>query len=200
MAYCRIPIRFATRVDGFRGAVELRAGVLAGEDERGCALCLPAPSGRRCPCAITPSSKRARLKLHRRAALADDERRDRRFRCWCSNAADVESGALELALEVTRVGPEPLDALRLVLQDVEGGDAGGRDRRRMRRGEQERPRAVVEVVDQVADAADVAAQRADGFRQRAHLHVDTPVHAKVIDDCRGRCGPARPRRARRRPS
>ena len=93
----------------------------------------------------------------------------------------LKPSALQFALEVARVVPEALDALRLLLQNVEGGDAGGRDRGRMRGGEQERPRAVVEVVDQVAAAADVAAQRADGFGERAHLHVDFAVHSKVVD-------------------
>ena len=35
---------------------------------------------------------------------------------------------------------------------------------RVRGGEEERARAVVEVVDEVAAAADVAAERADGLR------------------------------------
>ena len=87
----------------------------------------------------------------------------------------------QLALEVARVGPQALDALRLLLQDVECRDARGGDRRRMRRGEQERARAVIEVIDQVLRPADVAAQRADGLRQRAHLHVDAAVHVEVVD-------------------
>ena len=59
--------------------------------------------------------------------------------------------------------------------------AGGGDRRRMRGREEERPGAVVEEVDQRAAAGDVAAERADGFRQRAHLDVDASVHVEVID-------------------
>ncbi len=41
--------------------------------------------------------------------------------------------------------------------------------------------AMVEKLDQVARAANVAAQRADGLRQRAHLHVDAAVQVEVID-------------------
>ena len=51
----------------------------------------------------------------------------------------------------------------------------------MRRREQERPRAVAEELDQVLRSRDVAAERADGLRQRADLHVDAAVHAEVID-------------------
>ena len=60
-------------------------------------------------------------------------------------------------------------------------DAGGRDRRRMRRREQERPRAVIEELDERPAAGDVAAERADRLRQRADLDVDAAVHAEVID-------------------
>ena len=40
---------------------------------------------------------------------------------------------------------------------------------------------MVEVVDQGAAARHVAAQRADGFRQRADLDVDAAVHPEMID-------------------
>ena len=56
----------------------------------------------------------------------------------------------ELLLEVAGVVPEALDALGLVLQNVERCDAGGGDGRWMRSGEEEWARAVVEVVDEVA--------------------------------------------------
>ena len=41
--------------------------------------------------------------------------------------------------------------------------------------------AMMQEVDQVAAAGDVAAERADGLRQRADLHVDAAVQAEVID-------------------
>ena len=43
----------------------------------------------------------------------------------------LKPARLQLALEVTRIGPEPLDAFRFLLQDVEGRDARGGHRRRM---------------------------------------------------------------------
>ena len=52
---------------------------------------------------------------------------------------------------------------------------------RMRRREQKRPGAMVEEVDERRRAGDVAAEHADGLRQRAHLHVHPPVHAEMID-------------------
>src|SRR5439155_1188002 len=51
----------------------------------------------------------------------------------------------------------------------------------MRRREQERPRAVIQKLDERAAAGDVAAERADRLRQRAHLDVDAAVHAEMID-------------------
>ena len=80
-----------------------------------------------------------------------------------------------------RVLPEFLHALGFVFEDVESGDAGGGDRRRMRGGEQERAGAVIEEVDEIAGAADVAAERADGFGERADLDVDAAVHVEMID-------------------
>ena len=87
----------------------------------------------------------------------------------------------ELLLQVAGVLPELLDALRLLLEDVEGGDAGRGDGRRMRGREQERPRAMIEKLDQVARAADVAAERADGLRERADLDIDAAMQVEVVD-------------------
>ncbi len=61
------------------------------------------------------------------AAVADDDGSDGGFAGGCGVAADVEAGVGELLLEVVRVVPEALDAVGLVLEDVEGGDAGGGD-------------------------------------------------------------------------
>ena len=87
----------------------------------------------------------------------------------------------ESRLEEARVLPEPIDDLRLLEQHVDRGNARGGDRRRMRRREEERPRAMVQEVDERTAAGDVAAERADRLRQRADLDVDAAVHAEVID-------------------
>ena len=70
---------------------------------------------------------------------------------------------------------------RFFHEHVDRGDAGGGDRRRMRRREQERPRAVVQEVDERARAGDIAAERADRLRQRSDLDVDPAVHAEMVD-------------------
>jgi hypothetical protein len=41
--------------------------------------------------------------------------------------------------------------------------------------------AMVEKLDEIARAADVSAERADGFRQRADLNIDAAVQLEVID-------------------
>ena len=178
--YCRIPSRFATRSKVSSAWSSWRLRVFAGEDGADASLAF-GHGGEGDAGGHDALVEERAAELHRRAAFAHDDGRDGRLGGRRGDAADVEARALEFALEVAGVRPQPLDALRLLLQNVEGGDAGGRDRRRMRGGEEKRPGAVVEVVDQVAAAADVAAQRADGFRERAHLHVHLAVHAKMID-------------------
>ena len=124
-----------------------------------------------CPTRLPRTAAR---ELHREAAVADDDRRDRGL----AQPPMLKPSAAEPLLQVARVLPQLLDALRFLLQHVERRDARGGDRRRMRRREQERPRAVVEELDEVARAADVAAERADRLRQRADLDVDAAVQLK----------------------
>jgi hypothetical protein len=40
---------------------------------------------------------------------------------------------------------------------------------------------VIEEIDQIAGAANVSAQRADGFRERSDLNIDAAVHVEMID-------------------
>src|SRR5262249_60390787 len=93
--------------------------------------------------------KRLAAARHGPAAFADDEGSDRRLARRSAYAADVEAQPAQLFLEEAGVLPELLNAFRLLLQDVKRCDAGGGDRRRMRSRKQERPRAVIEVVNQV---------------------------------------------------
>ena len=65
--------------------------------------------------------------VHGAAAVADDDGGDGGFALWGGVAAYVEAGVGELLLEVVGVVPEALDAVGLVFEDVEGGDAGGGD-------------------------------------------------------------------------
>src|SRR5271155_3430658 len=50
----------------------------------------------------------------------------------------------------------------------------------MRGREQKWAGAMIEEVDQVAGAADVSAERADGFGERSHLDVDAAMHCEMI--------------------
>ena len=51
----------------------------------------------------------------------------------------------------------------------------------MRGREQKRPGTVVEEVDQVVRAADVPAERADGFGERSDLSVHAPVNFEMVN-------------------
>ena len=112
----------------------------------------------------------------------------------------LKPSAFEAGLEEPRVVPEPIDDLRLLLEDVERRDAGGGDRRRMRRREQERPRAVVQELDERlrcrrrsrrARRSPSTACRPECRRGRA---------CRSDRSCRGRSARTRRSRAHRRPS
>src|SRR5580698_1548692 len=107
--------------------------------------------------------------VHRQAAIAGDDWRDGSFAGGRGDSADIEAEPAEFRLEVAGVVPETVDALRLLLEEIEGGDAGCGNRWRMRGREEKRPGAVVEEVNEILRPAHVAAQRADGLGKRAHL-------------------------------
>ena len=119
--------------------------------------------------------------VHGATTVADDDGGDWGFALWGGDASYVKAGVCELLLEVVGVVPQALDAVGFGFENVEGGDAGCGDRGRVRGGEEERAGAMVEIVDEVAAAADVAAQGSDCLGQSADLHVDFVSHVKVID-------------------
>ena len=160
--------------EDFEGLIDLGAGVLAGHDGADAGLAF-GDGGEGDAGGHDAGVEESAGEVHCRAAVADDDGGDGGFAGRGGVAADVEAGVGELLLEVVGVVPEALDALGLVFENVEGGDAGGGDRGRMRGGEEKGAGAVVEVVDEVAAAADVAAERADGFGERADLDVDLSV-------------------------
>jgi hypothetical protein len=114
-------------------------------------------------------------KAHRQRGIADDDRRDRTLA-----RSSVEPERLQPLLEERGVLPERLHQPRLVLEHIEGRQAAGRDRRRMRRREQKRSRPVVEKLDERTGARDVSAEGTDRLRQRTDLHVHASVQAEVI--------------------
>ena len=90
--------------------------------------------------ANTPSSNRRAASCCALRLVAGHDRSDRRLA-----DARVEAQLLKRRLEELRVVPQPLDALGLVLEDVDRGNARGRDGRRLGRGEEQRPTALDEV-------------------------------------------------------
>ena len=114
--------------------------------------------------------------LHRERPVAGDDRRNGTLA-----QAGVEAQRLQAGLEEPRVFPEPIDELRLLDQHVERGYARGSDRRRVRCRKEERPRAMIQELDERPAAGNVAPERAERFRQRADLDVDAAVHVEVID-------------------
>lgn len=129
--------------------VQLLAGVLTGHDDADAGLAFG--DSRECDAGGHKALFEEGLgEVHGAAAVSDDDGDDGRFRGGGGVSADVEACGAKLLLEVVGIGPEALDAFGLVLQDVEGCDAGGSDGRRMRGGEEEGTRAVVEKVDEVA--------------------------------------------------
>ncbi len=95
--------------------------------------------------------------------------------------ARIESEPHQSLFEETCVVPQPFHDFRLVLKNIERGDAGRRDGWRMRRRKQERPRPVIEKLDQVATAGHVPAQSPDRFRQRTDLDIHPAVHVEMVD-------------------
>src|SRR5208337_1040373 len=80
------------------------------------------------------------------------------------DAANIEAEVAQLFFPVAGVLPQFLHEFRLLFQHVECGDAGGGDGWRMRGREQEWTPAMVEKLDEIACAADIAAQRANRLR------------------------------------
>src|SRR5580704_12247897 len=69
--------------------------------------------------------------VHGEFTVADDDWRDGGFAGRSGAAADVEAEQAELFFPEASVLPKLFDTLRLVFQNIECSDAGGRHRRRM---------------------------------------------------------------------
>ena len=119
--------------------------------------------------------------VHGEFAVADDDGRDWGFARGRVGATDVEAEQAEFFLPEAGILPKFFDPLGFVFQNLESRDAGCRDGWRMRSGEQERARTVVEEVDEVARATDVAAERTDCLGESSDLYIDAAVDVEVID-------------------
>ena len=114
-------------------------------------------------------------KLHCQFPLADDDRSN-----GCFAGPGVESQAAQAVLEQARVLPQAFDQGGLLFQDLEGRQAGGGYRRRMRGGKKKGPGAVVQVLDQSAAPADVSAQSPHGLGKRPHLNIHSSVQSEMV--------------------
>ena len=111
----------------------------------------------------------------RGAGLAHQDRRDRRLA-----GPRVEPRGAQRVLEVSRVFPELVDTLGLVLEQIERRQTGAHHCGRMRRRKKERTRAMIQILDQIAAAAHITAQNAHRLGQGSHLNVHAPMQAKMI--------------------
>src|SRR5579872_3769385 len=112
----------------------------------------------------------------RRLGFAHHHRRN-----WSFAHARVEASCHETLLEVFCVIPQILNALRLLLQNIEGRQTSRGYAWRMRSREQEWPRPVIQKLDQATAAADITAEYADSFRECPHLDVHAAVQVEMID-------------------
>src|SRR5216683_6615333 len=166
--------------EDFEGLVDLVAGVFAGHDGADAGFAL-GDGGEGDAGGHEAGVEEGAAEVHGLAAVADEDGGDGCLARGGGAAAYVEAGVGELLLEVVGVVPKAGYTVRLIFQDVEGGDAGGGDRGWVRGGEEERAGAVVEVVDEVAAAADVASECSDGLGEGAYLHIYARRTVEVID-------------------
>jgi len=94
-------------------------------------------------------------------------------------ASDVEAEQAEFFFPERVFFPEFLHALGFVLQtsmrDAGRATDGGCD------VENKTASPVIEKIDEIARAADVSPESADGFRQCSYLDIDAAVHVEMID-------------------
>src|SRR6202451_3159860 len=100
--------------------------------------------------------------VHGEFAIAGEAGSDGSVTVRSSSAPDVEAEQAQFFFPEARILPELFHALRLILQNVERRNASCRHRRWMRCGKQKRARPVIKKINQIARAADVSAERADG--------------------------------------
>src|SRR5450755_1733799 len=103
-------------------------------------------------CCEQPIVEQSSRELMRRFSFAHHHRRDRRF-----TQPSIKTGALQTSFEITRVLPQLIDTLRLMLENRECRQARSRNRRRMRGRKQKWPSAMIQKFDQIAAAAHVPA-------------------------------------------
>ena len=120
------PHFFRDGSEDFEGLIDLGTSVFAGHDGANAGFTFG--HGREGDsCGHDAGVKEGAGEVHGFAAVTDDDGGDGRFTPGRGAAAYVEAGVGELLFEVVGTVPEALDAVGLVFEDVEGGDAGGCD-------------------------------------------------------------------------
>src|SRR6185312_5674435 len=137
--------------------------------------------GERNPGAENAFLKKLARKIHSQFSVAEDDGSNGRLAGRCGFAAYVETEQGEFFFPEARVLPQFFNALRFVFQNIESRDAGCGHRRRMRGGKQEWSGVMVKELDEIARAANVSTERADGLRQSSHLNVHSPMDAEMVN-------------------
>src|SRR5258708_34004311 len=96
---------------------------------------------------------------------------------------DGEAKFLHAALEKFCVRPKFPDQFfaNSGIKQCKCGLARGHHGRRVSRGIQKWPRAAIQEINQLTRAANVAANRANGLAESAHLNWDASVTSPVVD-------------------
>ena len=92
----------------------------------------------------------------------------------------LQPGLAEAGAEHVEVLPELLPPLGLALHQFERLDGGGRDRGRQRLGQHIALRLEAKELDDVLRPAHVAAEGAEGLRERAAMEVDLVLDAEML--------------------
>src|SRR6266508_1245958 len=171
----------ADALEGVEGLAEVVLGVLAGDDgpDPGLPLGHRGEHDGRGEHALFPQQAG---QLLRGAVLAGDDRGDGGLA-----GPGVEPQRLQPRLDVPGPFPQPLHALWFGFEDVQGGDAGRRGRRRGAGGEQERPAPVHQPVDEVPPAGSLRLLQEPAGRGGVLVpkHLDLrPRQARAVDDRR----------------
>src|SRR6267143_2125334 len=94
----------------------------------------------------------------------------------------VEAQVLECFLEVASIVPEFLHQRRILLHQLDRGDAGARNTRRLGPREEIASDLILEIGAQVFRANNIATYTAEGFGEGSHVNIDLSFEVEVVRD------------------
>src|SRR6266704_4763782 len=94
----------------------------------------------------------------------------------------VEAQVLQCFLEVSGIVPELLHQRRILLHQLDRSDAGSRNGRGLRPGQEIASDLVLEIGAQVFRANNVATHTTEGFGECPHVNIDLPFQMEVVRD------------------